>query len=803
MTLSGKKYICIHGHFYQPPRENAWLEVIEVQDSAHPYHDWNERITAECYSPNSASRILDTNKVIKNIINNYSKISFNFGPTLLSWLEIYARETYDAILEADRESIEYFDGHGSAIAQVYNHMIMPLANPQDKKTQVLWGIRDFESRFKRKPEGMWLAETAVDYETLEIMAENDIQFIILAPRQAKAVRKIGSDDWVEVNDKTVDTRKAYLCNLPSGKQIKLFFYNGDISQSIAFNGLLSDGLRFADNLLNSFDAHEEGPQLVHVATDGETYGHHHKHGEMALAFCLDRIEKDTQADLCNYAQYLDLFPVVNEAQIIENSSWSCVHGVERWRSDCGCNSGGHPGWNQKWRQPLRETIDWLRDTVSRIFEQEGAKLLKDPWKARNEYINVILKRSDDNIKRFLRDHALEEVSQNRILRILEMQRHAMLMYTSCGWFFDEVSGIETVQVMQYACRVIQLANQTGEVDLEMEFIKKLEQAASNVHTHENGSQVYRKYVIPSRTNLQRVGMHFAVASLFEDEPDSLTIFNYSTVNEFFIKKEAGEQKLALGITRVKSLVTRSEKKFAFAVVCIGVHNIIGNISLDMDPERFASMQFRMVTAFNEGRLGDVIGLMQTYFGPDKYTIWQLFQDEKRKILDQIAQQSLQELEESLRRTYNRDYPLVNALANNAIPIPNAYRTTFEYILNADLIDCFQSDKINIKELERISGELERWSLKIEDIGKIARIAGESIFKELKRISSERENVKRIQRLNRIFPLLLKFHIEPNLHNSQNLYFEISMENKEKDSELDKDWLEQFNLLGDNLGIKVS
>ena len=803
MTLSGKKYICIHGHFYQPPRENAWLEVIEVQDSAHPYHDWNERITAECYSPNSASRILDTNKVIKNIINNYSKISFNFGPTLLSWLEIYARETYDAILEADRESIEYFDGHGSAIAQVYNHMIMPLANPQDKKTQVLWGIRDFESRFKRKPEGMWLAETAVDYETLEIMAENDIQFIILAPRQAKAVRKIGSDDWVEVNDKTVDTRKAYLCNLPSGKQIKLFFYNGDISQSIAFNGLLSDGLRFADNLLNSFDAHEEGPQLVHVATDGETYGHHHKHGEMALAFCLDRIEKDTQADLCNYAQYLDLFPVVNEAQIIENSSWSCVHGVERWRSDCGCNSGGHPGWNQKWRQPLRETIDWLRDTVSRIFEQEGAKLLKDPWKARNEYINVILKRSDDNIKRFLRDHALEEVSQNRILRILEMQRHAMLMYTSCGWFFDEVSGIETVQVMQYACRVIQLANQTGEVDLEMEFIKKLEQAASNVHTHENGSQVYRKYVIPSRTNLQRVGMHFAVASLFEDEPDSLTIFNYSTVNEFFIKKEAGEQKLALGITRVKSLVTRSEKKFAFAVVCIGVHNIIGNISLDMDPERFASMQFRMVTAFNEGRLGDVIGLMQTYFGPDKYTIWQLFQDEKRKILDQIAQQSLQELEESLRRTYNRDYPLVNALANNAIPIPNAYRTTFEYILNADLIDCFQSDKINIKELERISGELERWSLKIEDIGKIARIAGESIFKELKRISSERENIKRIQRLNRIFPLLLKFHIEPNLHNSQNLYFEISMENKEKDSELDKDWLEQFNLLGDNLGIKVS
>ncbi len=802
MAESGKKFICIHGHFYQPPRENAWLEVIEVQDSAHPYHDWNERITAECYAPNSASRILDTKRVIKNIINNYSKISFNFGPTLLSWMEIYAKETYDAILEADRESIEYFGGHGSALAQVYNHIIMPLANLQDKTTQVIWGIRDFESRFKRKPEGMWLAETAVDYETLEILAENDIQFTILAPRQAKTVRKTGSEDWVDVNDKSIDTRKAYLCNLPSGKHINLFFYNGEISQGIAFNGLLNDGIRFVDNLLSSFDAQEEGPQLVNVATDGETYGHHHKHGEMALAFCLDRIEKDQQANLCNYAQYLALFPVVNETQILEDSSWSCVHGVERWRSDCGCNSGGHPGWNQKWRKPLRESLDWLRDTVSVIFEQEGAKLLKDPWKARNEYINVILKRSDENIKRFLLNHALADVSQNRVLRIMEMQRHAMLMYTSCGWFFDEVSGIETIQVMQYACRVIQLANQTGEVDLEMEFMKQLELASSNVQAYENASQVYGKYVLPSRTNLQRVGMHFAVSSLFEDEPESLTIFNYSTANEFFIKKEAGEQKLALGITRVKSTVTLSEKKFAFAVVCIGVHNIIGNISLDMDPERFTSMQFRMVTAFNEGRLGDVIGLMQTYFGPDKYTIWQLFQDEKRKILDQIAQQSLQELEESLRRTYNRDYPLVNALANNAIPIPNAYRTTFEYILNADLIDCFQSDKINIKELERISGELERWSLKIEDVGKLERLAGESIFKELKRISGERENVKRIQRLNRLFPLLIKFHIEPNLHNSQNLYFEISMENNEKGSELNKEWLEQFNALGDNLGIKV-
>jgi len=802
MADSAKKYICIHGHFYQPPRENAWLEVIELQDSAHPYHDWNERITAECYEPNASSRILDEHNVIKNIINNYSRISFNFGPTLLSWMESYAAETYEAILEADKQSVLNFGGHGSAVAQVYNHIIMPLANKQDKETQIMWGIRDFEYRFKRKPEGMWLAETAVDTETLELLAEHKIKFTILAPRQAKAVRSIGSQEWTEVNDRSVNTKKVYQCNLPSGKSIALFFYDGDISQGIAFNGLLNDGKGFADRLLNSLDYQDETSQLVHVATDGETYGHHHKHGEMALAFCLDFIEKDDRVNLTNYAQFLSLNPPTDEAQIIENSSWSCVHGVERWRSNCGCN-GGKPGWHQLWRKPLRESLDWLRESVSVIFEREASKVVKDPWKARNEYINVVLKRNDDNVKRFLKDHALSDAHPNQILRIMEMQRHAMLMYTSCGWFFDEISGIETIQVMQYACRVIQLANQICNEDLELEFIKRLSEAPSNASAYQTGDEVYKKLVLPSRTNLQRVGMHYAVSSIFEDEPEALTIFNYSTSNEAFIKKEAGEQKLVLGITKVKSLVTRSEKKFTFAVIYLGKHNIIGNISLNMEPDEFVSMQFRMVKAFEEGRLGEMIGLIQMYFGPDKYTLWHLFQDEKRKILDQISQESMAELESSLRRSYNRDYPLINALSTNNIPIPPAYKTTFEYILNADLVRLLQSDKINIKEMERIAAELDRWSLKIEDRDKLSRMAGESIYKELKRISSERENVRRIQRLNRMFPILAKFNLEPNLHKSQNLYFEISMENKKKTAEdKESEWLTYFNLLGDNLGVKV-
>ena len=806
MSNKHKKFICIHGHFYQPPRENAWLEVIEVQDSAYPYHDWNERISAECYAPNAASRILDHKNVIRNIINNYSKISFNFGPTLLSWMEEKDPDIYQAILEADKESLQVFSGHGSAIAQVYNHMIMPLSNRKDKETQVLWGICDFEKRFKRKPEGMWLAETAVDTETLEVLAENDIKFTILAPRQAKAVRKIGEEEWTSVNDQTVNTRKSYLCNLPSGKQISIFYYDGGISQAVAFQGLLNDGKRFAESMLGVFDPNDDEPQLSHVATDGETYGHHHKHGEMALAFCVDYIEKHKSANLTNYGEYLTKFPPQCETQIHEDSSWSCVHGVERWRNNCGCNSGGNPTWHQLWRGPLRNALDWLRDESIRLFDEEGRKYLNDPWKARNEYIHIILNRSEEITNEFLKVHArsVNGSDYSMVFRLLEMQRHAMLMYTSCGWFFDEISGIETTQIMQYACRVVQLSKQVGNVDLEEEFIRQLERVPSNLPALGNGAQVYRKHVQPSMINLQRVGMHYAVSSVFEEEPEILPLFNYIVNNEFFLKKTSGEQKLVLGITKVKSLVTHSEKRFAFAVIYLGKHELLGNISLDMKADKFASMQHRVVSAFQEGRSGDVIGHMQTYFGPDKYTIWQLFQDEKRKILNMIAQQSLEELQASLRRTYNRDYSLITALSYNDIPIPNAYRATFEYVLNADLLRNFQSNKMLPKELERIVGELERWNLKVEDRDKISREAGECITREIKRVASERGNAKRIQRLNRIFPLLLKLKLEPNLHDSQNLYFEIAMEAKQQATVdlIDKEWITQFILLGENLGVKV-
>src|SRR5215470_17604714 len=456
--------ICIHGHFYQPPRENPWLEQVETQDSAAPFHDWNERITSECYAPNGASRVVNKQNEIIRILNNYAHISFNFGPTLLSWLEEYAPRTYRMVLEGDRASQKRFSGHGSAIAQVYNHIIMPLASTRDRITQIRWGIADFLRRFGRQPEGMWLAETAVDTETLELLADHGIRFTILAPGQCARVRPLthanGSEAlWTSTDAESLDTRHPYVVRLKSGNEIAVFFYDGARSRAIAFEGILNSGDNFAGRMMSGFSA-SESPQIIHVATDGESYGHHHKHGEMALSYALKLIEKTTDARLTNYGEFLEKFPPAHEAQIIEDTSWSCFHGVGRWRSNCGCNMGSRPDWTQEWRKPLREALDWLRDALIPLTEKAAAPLFDNVWAARNTYINVVLDRSSAATAHFLATHANHELSsEERIiaLKLMEMQRHALLMYTSCGWFFDEISGIETVQIIAYAGRVLHLA----------------------------------------------------------------------------------------------------------------------------------------------------------------------------------------------------------------------------------------------------------------------------------------------------------------------------------------------------------
>ena len=485
------KFICIHGHFYQPPRENPWLEAITYQESAYPFHDWNERINAECYAPNTRARILDEKGVVIERVNNYSKISFDFGPTLLSWMEFKAPDTYQAVLEADKISRETFSGHGSAMAQCYSHMIMPLADSKDKYTQVYWGIRDFEFRFKRLPEGMWLPETAVDLETLQIMADLGIRFTVLAPHQAGRLLDHGE----------LDINQPYSVRLGAGRSINVFFYNGALSQSLAFENILQDGKCFAEKLMQTDNT--DGPQLLSVATDGETYGHHHKFGDMALAFALKYIDDQVDARLTNFAEYLEKFPPQEEIEIIEKTSWSCAHGVGRWSSNCGCETGGHPEWNQGWRGPLRKALDWFQCRADSIFVEVGKGLFKDPWEARNRYIDIRINRYDRDT--FLAEqcqNSLDESKKVVVLKLLELQSNAMLMYTSCGWFFNDISGIETEQILLYAGKAIQLAEEiSGEV-FEPHFLELLELAESNVLEKGNGSQIYKNVIEKARMDFQ-------------------------------------------------------------------------------------------------------------------------------------------------------------------------------------------------------------------------------------------------------------------------------------------------------------
>lgn len=805
--MTKQKYICIHGHFYQPPRENAWLEVIEPQESASPFHDWNERINFECYATNAVARILDSDHKIVRILNNYSRMSFNFGATLLSWMEKEDPETYRLIQEADRESQKKHRGHGSAVAQVHSHLILPLANHNDKVTQVYWGIRDFEHRFGRKPEGMWLAETAANTESLEVLAEHGIKYTVLAPRQAKAFKHLNSKDWTNVVNENIDTRRPYLCRLPSGKSIALFFYNGNVSQAVAFEGLLNSGKAFAQRILGAFDHNSNEPQLVHLATDGESYGHHHRLGEMALADCLNFIDEKSDAKLTNYGEYLELFPPQYEAQIHENSSWSCVHGIERWRSNCGCNAGGGYGqWQQEWRGPLRYALNWLRDQIIPIYEELAGKYVNDPWKVRNEYIDVLLNRSEESIDLFLEKHAKHTLSKREkvhLFRLLEMQRNAILMYSSCGWFFDEISGLETTQILQYACRAVHYVQQVTDVDLESEFVFRLSQAPSNLPKYGNGRGVYEQNAKPAHVDLTRVGMHYAASSLFEEYPERLEFFNYIATSEFFDRIEAGNQILVVGRTVVRSKITHSEKHFSFAVLYLGQLNIIGNISLNMDQTAFDEMYDKVKTSFQGVDLAGVISAFQQYFGPEKFTIWQLFKEEKQRIINNITAKRLETVEASFRKIYKDNYQLMSGLRVSGVAVPDAYKSAVQFILNIDLKKFFTSDSLKINELKSVLDKFQKWGVSVTDENAFKLAASERIFSEIKIAEHVGIPLSRVQSLNEILTVLNTMKIKPDVWKSQTLYFNLLKQYESGNrSYPSSEWEIEFLRLGNLLDVRT-
>ncbi|HEY1016973.1 MAG TPA: DUF3536 domain-containing protein [Herpetosiphonaceae bacterium] len=801
------RYICIHGHFYQPPRENPWLEAVEPQDSAEPYHDWNERITAECYGANARARILNDEHQIAAIVNNYGRISFNIGPTLLSWLEEQAPEVYAAILEADRESQERFGGHGSALAQVYNHIIMPLASRRDKQTQIRWGAADFRRRFGRAPEGMWLAETAVDLETLELLAEEGIAFTVLAPHQAARVRRIGDKQWAACAG-DVDTTRAYLQKLPSGRSIKLFFYDGPISRAIAFEELLSRGDLFAGRLAAAFKPGADHPQLVHIATDGETYGHHRRYGEMALAYALNFIEERGLATLTNYGQFLELCPPECEVEIAENTSWSCFHNIERWRAHCGCNSGGRPGWTQDWRGPLRAALDWLRDELEQPYAEAASAYFADPWAARDAYIELILDRAPEQVAAWFGRHGgrgLAPAEQSRALKLLEIQRQLQLMYTSCGWFFDELSGIETVQVIAYAGRAIQLAEEALGLAVEAPFLERLALARSNLPEHSDGRQIYEQLVRPAMVTIEHVGAHYAISSLFEDYGELTRIYAYEVEREDQQIFEAGRARLMVERATITSRVTRDSARLMMGVLHFGDHNLTGGVRACAGDEDYAALLAELRPPFERADLPATLRLLDRHF-PAAYSLKSLFREEQRNILRRILESTTDEAAEAYQRLYADNLQLIRFLVDLGVPLPPALRLAAEFALNTSLQRAMQAPELDAEAVGALVADAARAGVAVDP-----RL-GYHIARRLRQCMEQWHaapgDERQLEQCELLVGLARALPIELDLWQAQNSYFEMLRQRQEPGAGADEAGASQvfgprFLALGRHLGVAAS
>jgi alpha-amylase/alpha-mannosidase (GH57 family) len=802
-----QRYICIHCHFYQPPRENPWLETVEVQDSAYPFHDWNQRITAECYAPNSASRILDAEGRIARITNNYSRISFNFGATLLSWMEEQEPEVYRAILDADRLSQERFSGHGSAIAQVYNHVILPLANEHDRFTQVQWGIQDFQHRFGRMPEGMWLAETAVDLPTLDVMAQLGIKFTILSPYQAWRFRRIGARAYRDATDGKIDPSRAYIVRLREGRSITVFFYDGPISQAVAFEKLLNSGEEFAHRLAGGFSDARDWPQLMHIATDGESYGHHHRHGDMALAYALQYIEERGIAQLTNYGEYLEKHPPEHEVQIIENSAWSCSHGVGRWRENCGCSGGSGPGWNQNWRAPLREALDWLRDNEIPFYEQRASAFFNDVWKARNDYVRVILDRSQENLALFFAENASRPLSlEERVaaLELLEMQRHAMLMYTSCGWFFDEISGIETVQVIRYAGRVIQLLQKLdpalGE-QIEAGFLDRLRQANSNLPEHGDGAEIYVKTIKPSAVGLEQVGAHYAISSIFET---GAAKYCYNIEPTDYQTTISGRMQLAVGTARVCSRITQESEQITFAVLHMGDHTLSAGVRRYADEQTYSATVQELHRAFSRADIPGVIRVLDSHFGGATYSLKSLFRDEQRRIMDHILESTLQEAEASLRAIYEHHAPLMRFLSDVNSPRPKALAVAAEFVLNASLRRTFAQEFLDLQEVRALLEQARVEGVQLDSAG-LAYSVQRKLNGLMEHLRKHPRNLGLLHKIRSLVDLIQELPFAVNLWRVENLYYDMARNTYPElltTGGVAEEWIQEFLELGRKLRIRV-
>jgi hypothetical protein len=782
------------------------------------------------------------------------------------------------ILDADKVSRLRYSGHGSAMAQVYNHIIMPLASRRDAITQIRWGIADFKYRYGRRPEGMWLAETAVNRSVLDLMAQHGIKFTILEPAQCARVRKLAANpstfapdppnldspnldppspapptiaanpsfsssrtagdgsassisavlsteeieaeeiSWTETPNATVDPTHPYLIRLDEGRTISVFFYDGPNSRAIAFEGLLNSGEDFANRLLSGFHppppADPEAAQLSHVATDGESYGHHHKHGEMALSYAMHQIEGGGQARLTNYEEFLENYPPKWEAEVVEDTSWSCAHGVERWRSNCGCNSGSKPGWNQEWRTPLREALDYLRDCTAPLAEQLAQPLLKDLWAARDAYIHVINDRSPASIIKFFEQQAARELTETEritALELLELERHTQLMYTSCGWFFDEISGIETVQVIAYAGRVIQLARKLfGEpgAALETGFLNILAKGKSNLPEIGDGAEVYRRYVNSMQIGLEQVGAHYAISSIFRAYPEHGELFCFDVHRESQETFNSGRGRVAVGRALVYSRITEENEDICFAVLHLGDQNLSAAVKRynAQDPaeiEAFHTFSTEIGTAIRRANLPEVIRLIDRFFGETAYSLTSLFADEQHRILNTILNQTISEMEDSLRKIYEDHASLLHFLTETGMSAPPALASAARFAINAALRRAIEAEAFDPAEIETLLARAESDQVPL-DTQLLGYTAGQRMKRAMIRleasVAGDPSANGALATALIITETIHKMPFEVNLWQAQNIWNDLLR--RSDTNYWTAEWKEDFKKLGKAMNISV-
>lgn len=808
-------YVTVHGHFYQPPRENPYLDAIERQPGAAPFHDWNERIHWECYRPNAFARVLNNQGELLGIVNNYEYFSFNIGPTLMSWLERHDMEVYQRILEADAKSCDRLNGHGNAIAQVYNHIIMPLANERDKHTQIHWGKEDFRSRFGRDPEGMWLAETAVDYATLEALVQQGIRFIVLAPSQAQRCRPSANNEnphpeWHEVGGSQIDTTRPYRCYLKESQEllvnsqesndrryIDIFFYDGPISRDMGFSDVVYNANHFALRIGSAVRGDHRPAQLISVATDGETFGHHKKGTEKTLAYAFIEEFPRQGWTVTNYAHYLSLEPPTWEVEIKSVTAWSCAHGVDRWQDDCGCGNEG--GWHQKWRRPLRDALNWLRDRLTEVYEEYGRQLFNDPWIARDEYIDVIRDRSSANINRFLtrhQTHKLTAAEQVDALRLLEMQRHALLMFTSCGWFFEEISRPEGTQILRYAARGMELAGDVAGVQLEKSFVKRLGLAPSNVDIFKHGGEIYRQLVLTAQIGFKQVAAHHAISSLFGNgdrqtqirssstkvsQPDQKRVYCY-TVNELdYQLQRMGSLTLAMGQLKLVSEITWQSEHLIFAVLHLGGWDFHCCIQSFEGKRTYSQLKDKLFEALEQASAAHTILAMTQLFGEEPFSLQNLFAEERHRIMRLLSQQTLNRLNQLYTQTYRDNYGVIMAFHRDQLEVPQELQVAAEIALGHRCMMTLRSLEQDITEPQLCANHL----VELEAIAKEAKhlhcrlnipegklMLEQLILRSLWQILHDPNGRfdADIQRLERLINIGYELNIDISLERSQELYF---------------------------------